>query len=58
LIEERRDHEGVVRESIAFGGSVRTFRHPSRLQHRYCRAYFWRKILTDLAQKRVRELKK
>ena len=36
---------------------VRTIRHPRGLQHRYYRAYFWQKILSDTAQKPVREQK-
>jgi len=30
---------------------VRTVRHLSGPQHRYYRAYFWQKILSDTAQK-------
>lgn len=36
---------------------VRSFRHATRLLHRYCRAYFWKKIVTHNEHKRLRELK-
>jgi hypothetical protein len=40
----------------AVNAGVRTFRHPSRLQHRYYRANVWTRIMRDTAQRRVREL--